>query len=113
MIRLDLAREPHWLDVGHGARLHVRPCNTALMMAARSEAQKAENVDHPARSVALVTALARFAILDWEGVGDGEGNPMPVSPEGVNALMDLWPVADAFERLYLGPALLLDHEKNA
>ena len=34
MIRLDLKREPHWLDLGHGVRLHVRPCTTALMMAA-------------------------------------------------------------------------------
>jgi len=28
-------------------------------------------------------------------------------------LLDLWPIAEAFERLYLGPALLLDDEKNA
>ena len=35
MIRLDLKRDPHWLDLGHGVRLHVRPCTTALMMAAR------------------------------------------------------------------------------
>jgi hypothetical protein len=37
MIRLDLKREPHWLDLGHGVRLHVRSCTTALMMAARAE----------------------------------------------------------------------------
>ena len=41
MIRLDLKREPHWLDLGHGVRLHVRPCTTALMMAARAEVQRA------------------------------------------------------------------------
>ena len=40
MIRLDLKREPHWLDLGHGVRVHVRPCTTALMMAARAEAQR-------------------------------------------------------------------------
>ena len=40
MIRLDLKREPHWLDLGHGVRLHVRPCTTALMMAARAEVQR-------------------------------------------------------------------------
>jgi hypothetical protein len=40
MIRLDLKREPYWLDLGHGVRLHVRPCTTALMMAARAEAQR-------------------------------------------------------------------------
>ena len=44
MIRLDLKREPHWLDLGHGVRLHVRPCTTALMMAARAEVQRAAGV---------------------------------------------------------------------
>ena len=36
-----------------------------------------------------------------------------MTPEGIDALLDLWPIAEAFERLYLGPALLLDAEKNA
>lgn len=40
MFDLDLKREPHWLDLGHGVRVHVRPCTTALMMAARAEAQR-------------------------------------------------------------------------
>lgn len=31
MIRLHLKREPHRLDLGHGMRLHVRSCTTALM----------------------------------------------------------------------------------
>ena len=39
-------------------------------------------------------------------------NRRAVTPEGIDALLDLWPIAEAFERLYLGPALLLDAEKN-
>jgi len=119
MIRLDLKREPHWLDLGHGVRLHVRPCTTALMMAARAEAQRAatsSTSDSEAagiRTAALIKALARLAVLDWEGVGDAAGNVAPVTPESVDALMDLWPIASAFENAYLGPALLLDTEKNA
>jgi len=35
-----------------------------------------------------------------------------LTPEGIEALLDLWPMAEAFERLYLAPALLLDDEKN-
>ena len=118
MIRLDLKREPHWLDLGHGVRVQARPCTTALMMAARAEAQRAalpEQSDAMAvgqRTAALITALARLAILAWEGVGDADGQPAPVSPDGVAALLELWPMADAFERLYLGPALLLDDEGN-
>lgn len=50
--------------------------------------------------------------MDWDGVGDADGEPLAVSPDAVSALLDLWPMAEAFERLYLGPALLLDDEKN-
>lgn len=119
MIRLDLKREPHWLDLGHGVRLHVRPCTTALMMAARGEVQRAaitpanETEAAGIRTAALVKALARLAVLDWEGIGDAAGSAAPVTPESVDALMDLWPIASAFESAYLGPALLLDAEKNA
>ena len=57
-------------------------------------------------------ALARLAIQEWNGVGDADGEPTQVTPEGIDALIDLWPIAEAFERLYLAPALLLDEEKN-
>ena len=117
MIRLDLKREPHWLDLGHGVRLHVRPCTTALVMAARAAtARQARSVptDEAAGTLTatFVKILARLAVDEWEGVGDAEGQPAAVTPEGVEALMDLWPIADAFERQYLGPALLLEEEKN-
>ena len=119
MIRLDLKREPHWLDLRHGVRLHVRPCTTALMMAARAEVQRAavsSGNDIQAageRTAALVKALGRLVVQEREGVGDADGEPASLTPEGVDALLDLWPMAEAFERLYLGPALLLDEEKNA
>ncbi|MFZ1413884.1 MAG: hypothetical protein WAS73_04800 [Defluviicoccus sp.] len=119
MIRLDLKREPHWLDLGHGVRVHVRPCTTALMMAARADVHRSiappQNETQAAgeRTAALVKALGRLGIQAWEGVGDAEGEPLPVTTEGVDALLDLWPMAEAFERLYLAPALLLDDEKNA
>ena len=32
MLKLNLARTPHWLDLGHGVRLHVEPLTSALMM---------------------------------------------------------------------------------
>jgi hypothetical protein len=119
MIRLILKREPHWLDLGHGVRVHVRPCTTALMMAARAQTQRTslplQNETEAAgeRTAALVKALGRLGIQEWDGVGDADGELVPLTPEGVDALLDLWPMAEAFERLYLGPALLLDEEKNA
>ena len=118
MIRLDLNREPHWLDLGHGVRVHVRPCTTALMMAARADVQRSalpstnETQAAGERTAALVKALGRLGVQDWQGVGDADCQAVPLTPEGVDALLDLWPMAEAFERLYLGPALLLDEEKN-
>ncbi len=117
MIRLDLKCQPHWLDLGHGVRLHVRPCTTALVMAARAATARearALPTDEAAGTLtaAFVKTLARLAVDQWEGVGDADGKPADITPEGIEALLDLWPIADAFERQYLGPALLLEEEKN-
>lgn len=114
MIRLNLKREDHWLDLGHGVRVKVHPATTALVMAARVAAIKdaADDADAGARSAALIKRLATLAVFEWEGVGDSDDDLAPVTEDAVSALMDLWPLADAFERLYLGPTLLLEEEKN-
>jgi hypothetical protein len=121
MILLDLKREPHWIDLGHGVRVRVRPCTTALVMAARAAGRDAVSDDSregdvpnmlAGRTAAFLKVLGRLAIEAWEGIGDAAGEPAAVTPEGIDALLDLWPIAEAFERLYLGPALLLDAEKN-
>jgi hypothetical protein len=111
MIRLDLGREPYWLDLVPGVRVHVRPCTTALIMAARAKLIDADS-DAGARTAVLLRELAILAIEAWEGIGDDAGEAVPVSPEAITAIMDIWPVAEAFERLYLGPAMVLDDEKN-
>lgn len=108
MIRLDFKREPHWLDLGHGVRVRVRPLTSGMMLAARSDAAQADGD----RYHSLLRGLARRAVEEWDGVGDVDGEPAPVTPESVDAVLDLWPMAEAFERLYLGPALVLDAEKN-
>jgi hypothetical protein len=112
MIRLDLKREPYWLDLAPGVRVRVRPCTTALVMAARAS-MIAGGEDENARGAALLKALAQAAILDWAGIGDETGNPIPPSPERIDALLDLYPVFRAFETGYFLPALALDAEKNA
>ncbi len=116
MIRLDLAREPFWLDLGHGVRLLVAPLTTALMAAARSDplvASLGEEASNEALAVAMAKALARLAVRDWEGVGDGDGNPLAVSAEGLDALLDLLPFFEAFQLGYVAKGLLLEQEKNA
>jgi hypothetical protein len=36
-----------------------------------------------------------------------------VSPEAIDALLDIWPIFEAFQSLYVAKGLLLDAEKNA
>jgi hypothetical protein len=116
MLRLDLARTPHWLDLGHGVRLHVEPLTSALMMAARADpAVEAlpEGAGNEALALAMAKAVARRAVLDCEGVGDAEGRPLPVTPDGVDALLEVWPIFEAFQLLYVAKGLVLEQEKNA
>jgi hypothetical protein len=60
----------------------------------------------------MAKAVARRAVLDWEGVGDDAGNLVPVSPEGIDALLEIWPVFEAFQTQYVAKGLILDAEKN-
>jgi hypothetical protein len=115
MLRLNLAREPYWLDLGHGVRLHVEPLTTALMMAARADpAVEAlpETAGQDQLALTMAQAVARRAVLDWEGVGDAEGDPLPVTPEGITALLEVWPIFEAFQLGYIAKGLVLDQEKN-
>jgi hypothetical protein len=115
MLRLNLAREPYWLDLGHGVRLHVEPLTTALMMAARADpAVEAlpETAGQDQLALTMAQAVARRAVLGWEGVGDAEGNPLPVTPEGVMALLEVWPIFEAFQLAYVAKGLVLEQEKN-
>ena len=116
MLKLDLSNEPAWLDLGHGVRVQLRPLTTALMVAARGDpAVQAlgEEAGDEESALAFAKALARLAILDWEGVGNADGNPIPVSPEAIEALLDLWPLFEAFQTGYVAKGLLLEQEKNA
>ena len=121
MLRLRMSTEPEWLDLGHGVRLFVEPLTTAVMLAARSdpailaatqnqEIEDSASNDDLARIVAK--AVARIVVQDWDGVGDAEGEPLPVTPDGIDALLEIWPIFEAFQTRYIAGALILDAEKN-
>ena len=115
MIRLQLSPDPQWLDLGHGVRLQLLPLTTALMVATRSdpEVQSLEaDASNDNRAAIFAAALARRAVVDWEGVGDADGTVIAVSPEGIDALLSLWPIFEAFNLHYISPGMLLDAEKN-
>ena len=116
MIRLNLSTEPRWVDLLPGLRLKVGPVTTAVMAAARSDASlDGLDADGPKEvlAVAMAQAVARRVVTDWEGVGDDDGAPLPVTPEGIDALLNIWPVFESFQEKVLGPYLVLDAEKNA
>ena len=115
MIRLNLTATPQWLDLAPGLRLQVAPLTTALMVSARADPaiEALPDVDTQEElALAMAKAVARRAVLDWEGVGDDEGNAVPVSPEGIDALLEIWPVFEAFQTKYVARGLILDAEKN-
>ena len=115
MLTLDLTNAPRWLDLLPGVRLQLRPLTTALMVSARSDAAilaLPPEAGPEELAMVMAKAVARRAVLDWEGVGDAEGNPVPVTPEGIDALLDIWPAFDAFQSAYVAKWLLLEQEKN-
>ncbi len=116
MLTLDLTNAPRWHDLAPSVRVQLRPLTTALMVSTRSdpavEALPKDASDED-RAVAFAKALARRAVLLWEGIGDADGNPIDPSPDAVDALLDIWPIFEAFQLTYVSKGLLLDQEKNA
>lgn len=115
MIRLDLSTKPRWLDLGSGLRLHVLPVTTAIMVAARNDPAVdalPKDASQEQMAVVMAKAVARRVVTDWEGVGDANGKPVPVTPDGIDALLDIWPVFEAFQTRCLAPHLMLEAEKN-
>jgi len=116
MLRLNLAREPYWLNLCLGVRVRVEPLTTALMVAARSDPAVRtlpEGTSDDEIAVIFGKVLAERAILDWEGVGDGGGTPVAVTPDGIAALLDIWPIFEKFQMGYVAKGLELESEKNA
>ena len=115
MIRLNLTATPEWLDLAPGLRLLVGPLTTALMVSARADPSieaMPEGASQEELALAMAKAVARRAVLEWEGVGDDAGDVVPVSPEGIDALLEIWPVFEAFQTQYVARGLILDAEKN-
>jgi len=115
MIRLNLTASPSWLTLAPGLRLKVAPLTTALMVSARADPAieaLADTATQEELALAMAKAVARRAVLDWEGVGDDAGDAVRVSPEGIDALLEIWPVFEAFQTQYVAKGLILDAEKN-
>ncbi len=115
MLTLDLTNAPRWHDLAPGVRVQLRPLTTALMVATRSDPvveSLPEEASDEERAVAFAKALARRAVIAWEGVGDAAGTAIDPSPEAIDAALDVWPIFEAFQLTYVSRGLLLEQEKN-
>lgn len=115
MLVLKIGREPEWVDILGGVlRLKVAPLTSAVMMAVRSDLSTQGRADSTVDDwhVHLVKAIAARVILEWEGVGDGDGEPIAVTPEGISALMDLHRVFAEFDAKVVAPYLMVQAEKK-
>lgn len=140
MLRLNLKKEPYWLDLPAGVKVKVRPLSTAIMSAAQSSVIKQitdwrqerksrldigtdvsdlPDVDDELTRLGLsesmlIKALARGAIIEWQGVLASEGDASPqVTHQNVGDLMDIWFVAQEFWKQYTASLSLLEAEGNA
>jgi hypothetical protein len=115
MLTLNLTDTPRWHDLAPGVRVQLRPLTTALMVASRADPD-VENLPEAAsdeeRALVFARALARRAVLAWEGVGDADGKAIEPRPEAIDALLDVWPIFEAFQLSYVSKGLLLEQEKN-
>lgn len=128
MIRLNLNKEPDWIDLLPGLRVKVLPPTTVVVTLAGKDAEllaldpppPAETedgrvspaVDGDVRFAIFTKAMARAAIVEWEGVGDAEGNPVAPTPDAIGALLDLHQVNRAFQLHYVARAFVLLSEKK-
>jgi hypothetical protein len=99
-----------WRTAGVAACARVHPIMTALPIPAIEAL--ADTATQEELALTMAKAVARRAVLDWEGVGDETGNIIPVSPEGIDALLEIWPIFEAFQTKYVAKGLILDAEKN-
>lgn len=115
MLRLELHAAPRWIDLLPGARVQVAPMTSAVWMAARAENDPTEAADAPDAaiwSVAVLKSVANRVILDWAGIGDEEGTPIPPSEAAISALLDRNDAWDAFNEKVFAPWFLVSAEKN-
>lgn len=139
MFSLDMPTEPHWIDLPLGVRVRVKPIDGVTVSAARTFAFSCANtlieqrkereaagtptddlldLTDPALrdgfvKIQLAGALARYGALDWEGVGDDTGAPLPFSKAGAERLARHPVMFEPFLDGCFAPAARVAAEGNA
>lgn len=114
-MRLNLNREPEWIEVTTDVRICAAPATSAVMGAARHDPLMQDITEETAPEIAALAfskAVAKQVISAWTGVEDENGKPAPVTPEYIEALFDHYSVFEAWQVKYMARWLGLDEEKN-
>ena len=103
MIKLNLRKEPYWIDLPENVRVLVKPVTSAIMNASQSEVIKfhrEKELSEGELQSDLVKALARSSIIKWENVTTSENKSAEVNKDNINELMDIWYIAQDFWNKY-------------
>ncbi|MFC4668923.1 hypothetical protein ACFO5X_10190 [Seohaeicola nanhaiensis] len=85
----------------------------ALADAGDDAAASAEMIRSKGRvGLMFAKAVARRVIDSWEGVEGEDDSPAAVTPQNIDAFLDVAPIYDAFTEKYLARWLLVQREKN-
>ncbi len=115
MIRLKFVKEEEWIDLGHGVRVKVLPPVSAIAAEVWQELAASGALDDDPKvnpGVEEAKAWARRVIVEWEGVGDKDGEPLDPAPESIDALIDLPWAYLAFRALYVSRIHAVEKEKK-
>ena len=117
MIRLNLTKEKQKLDLGYGVTVTCEPLTSAIFAAARNDDTipklEVDRANTELVTNELVKAIARRTIVEWDGIGDADGNVIDPDALAINAMLDIWQLYDSFNTQFVGPFLLLREEGNA
>lgn len=115
MLTLVIDREPRWIAVAEGAEVLVKPMTQGVWLSARHSEAAAEArtaADHGAWTFSIAMEIALRVIVDWKGIGDEAGKPLPVTAEGIAALMQEQEPFNRFFDAYVAPWIGLTAEKK-
>ena len=116
MDRLDLKKEPHWIELSDDVRFFVKPISIAIMSAAYAEIlqhyhESDITPDEALIKCDLIKEIARNAIIKWENVVvPATWQPAEVNDENINAITNVWHLAQDFWDEYISTIVDLEAE---
>ena len=120
MLRLVFSAEPFWIDLVGAARVQVLPFTSSVLGRAQAIGRRDKRPLPLAQDEAVQEHFNRFsvamacaAITEWEGIGDQDGEVLPITPETVAGVMSIPACSEAFKLGYMVKAMEILAEKKA